>query len=81
MDAFVDGENLTIQAEKIGKEKDLTLTECEYYSPGVFVWMPKIHATNNLYDNAYLKLGGCHPILFYYYTATTDDDQHKKGQS
>jgi hypothetical protein len=53
---FVDGENLTIEGKKLADERGVTLINGEYYSPGVFVWMPRIHPPSNLYDQAYLKL-------------------------
>lgn len=46
---FVDGENLTIEAQKVAQRlRDLKLIEGHYYSKDTFVWMPKRLATENL---------------------------------
>jgi uncharacterized LabA/DUF88 family protein len=46
---FVDGENLTLEAQKVPQRlPKLKLTEGPYYSKDTFVWMPERLATQNL---------------------------------
>jgi uncharacterized LabA/DUF88 family protein len=46
---FVDGENLTLEAQKVSQRlPKLKLTEGPYYSTDTFVWMPERLATENL---------------------------------
>ena len=39
---FVDGENLTIRAQRLAKNEGISLTEGKFYLSGTFVWMPKL---------------------------------------
>jgi len=42
---FVDGENLTIRAEKLAEKRDVELKAGKYYLPDIFVWIPGFNAT------------------------------------
>jgi uncharacterized LabA/DUF88 family protein len=72
---FVDGENLTIRAQKLAQDKDIPLQEGPYYMRDVLVWLPDIVATTRLLHNENglpeLQLLG---VRAYYYTSTTADE-------
>jgi uncharacterized LabA/DUF88 family protein len=69
---FVDGENLTIQAEKL--TQGISLREGTHYTPEVFVWMPTFSARENIYSGAGLPIYG-DAIRSHYYTSCVGDDQ------
>lgn len=74
---FVDGENLTIQAQKWVTAKGFSLTEGEHYLPNVFVWMPGIKASaalTNKENSSHLQVQP-HAVRAYYYTSLVGNDQ------
>jgi uncharacterized LabA/DUF88 family protein len=67
---FVDGENLTLEGQKVARKNGLTLNAGKYHLPDVFLWMPDVRPTKNLYEKAYLKVQKS-AIRSYYYTSMT----------
>ncbi len=72
---FVDGENLTIRAQRLAQDKGVRLQEGPYYMPDVLIWLPEIEATTRLLYNEngleeLQRLG----VRAYYYTSTTGDE-------
>jgi uncharacterized LabA/DUF88 family protein len=69
---FVDGENLTIRAQMLARNRGFSLTEGPNYMPDVFVWMPDLQATKALIRHAtnVQRLA----IRAYYYTSLVGDD-------
>ena len=44
---FVDGENLTIRAQKLAEQKEIEFPkENSYYLEDVYIWMPDVRATD-----------------------------------
>src|SRR5262249_47136516 len=71
--AFVDGENLTIRGQEFAKTKTMNLIEGTHYLPGVFLWIPDVAATWDMYnDKVALETNA---IRAYYYTSLVGDDQ------
>jgi len=70
---FVDGENFTIQAEKLASTKGITLLEGPHYNPDVFAWMPNCSARENIYSGTGLPIYG-DAIRSHYYTSCIGDD-------
>ena len=86
---FVDGENFTLQGEKLAKEEGVNLIASRFWRPGDFLWAPKIY--NNQWrhqpqvhpptvstDSLYVGYAGVpleeHGIRSTYYTAVQGDD-------
>lgn len=67
---FVDGENFTIRAQDIAKEKGLELIQGAYHEPDVYVW-PSLMFQVEIIINGLLKKA---PIRSYYYTSVVGDD-------
>lgn len=67
---FVDGENFTIRAQDIAKEKGLELIQGDYYEPDVYVW-PSLMLQVEIIIDGLLKKA---PIRSYYYTSVVGDD-------
>lgn len=42
---FVDGENFTLEAEKVAVRQGATLSASDWYRPGVYLWRPSPNAT------------------------------------
>jgi len=70
---FVDGENFTIRAQSVAAAKGVKLTEGENYMRHVFVWLPGVKGTANLWEKAYLPLQQ-NAIRAYYYTSVSGDE-------
>ena len=72
---FVDGENLTIRAQKWAQDKGVQLQEGPYYMRDVLVWLPENEATTRLLHREdgpeELQLLG---VRAYYYTSTIGDE-------
>jgi len=47
--AFVDGENLTMRAQKVACGNGLNLTEGRYFHRNTFVWIPNVPAGYRIY--------------------------------
>jgi uncharacterized LabA/DUF88 family protein len=69
---FVDGENLTIQAERFAAKSGITLVEGANYLKETFVWLPGRAPTNSFNGlRSYLHPYG---MRAYYYTSMKADD-------
>jgi hypothetical protein len=73
---FVDGENLTMRAQDLAQQRDITLKPGKTYEPNVFIWLPGIPGRflsgirdMNLQPQA---------VRAYYYTSTTGADDEQK---
>jgi uncharacterized LabA/DUF88 family protein len=72
---FVDGENLTIRAQKLADNVAVHLQEGAEYRKDIFVWMPGIKPTialTNTHDSP-IKVQD-HAIRAYYYTSLAGDE-------
>jgi uncharacterized LabA/DUF88 family protein len=72
---FVDGENMTMRAQKLADNTALRLQEGAEYRKNVFVWFPGLKATpalTNTHDSP-IKVQD-HAIRAHYYTSLTGDD-------
>lgn len=47
---FVDGENFTIRAQELAKKNNIVLTEGEYFCHDIFIWFPKVVATETFFN-------------------------------
>src|SRR6266480_7320492 len=65
---FVDGENLTLRAQQLAAQKQLTLSRGPTYDPDVYVWIPGVLPTQNIVPYARLGVQG-QGIRAYYYTS------------
>ena len=73
---FVDGENFTIRAQKLARERKVTLKEGPEYCPDVFVWIPNTKPTLALTNNEDTPLKvQPHAVRAYYYTSVMGDEQ------
>jgi uncharacterized LabA/DUF88 family protein len=72
---FVDGENLTMRAQKLANDKGVRLQEGAEFRKNIFIWMPGIKATVALTNTAVspMKVED-HAIRAYYYTSLTGDE-------
>lgn len=84
---FVDGENFTIEGEKIAQEKGIELIEGSFYEPGVFLWLPTIEpvgkgkgfATDDRhYDCPSIWVRGTAIRAHYFTTFTGNDEKSSK---
>ena len=73
---FVDGENLTIRAQKVAEANRLTLTEGANYRKDTFIWLPGIKPTIALVNNpgTPVKVEE-HAIRAHYYTSVVGDQE------
>src|SRR5437773_7232778 len=71
---FVDGENLTLRAQQLAAERQLTLSRGPTYDPDVYVWIPGVLPTQNIVPGARLGVQG-QGIRAYYYTSLVGDEQ------
>jgi uncharacterized LabA/DUF88 family protein len=46
---FVDGENLTIRTQELAKKNKISLVEGDYYRRDIFIWFPKVTATEKFF--------------------------------
>ena len=72
---FVDGENLTMRAQKLAENTVLQLQEGTEYRKDIFVWFPGLKATPALTNtrDSPIKVQDT-AIRAYYYTSLTGDD-------
>ena len=70
---FVDGENFTLQAQKVAAKNSVILTEGPYYSKDVFIWLPKILAAANITPGP-IGLQAHATRSFYYSSITSGND-------
>ena len=69
---FVDGENLTIRAERYAKENQITLIEGKNYLKETFIWLPNHVPTTNFVEvRSFLA---AYATRAYYYTSMKADD-------
>jgi hypothetical protein len=72
---FVDGENLTIRAQKLASDKAVSLQEGAEYRKNVFAWFPGLKATPALTNTAASPIKAPdHAIWAYYYTSLMADE-------
>jgi hypothetical protein len=64
---FVDGENLTIRAQRLLSEKNITPTEGTYWSKNRFIWQPGRRG-NHIISPGTNRLDYT-PVRAYYYTS------------
>jgi uncharacterized LabA/DUF88 family protein len=69
---FVDGENLTIQAQKNFGSR---LTPGAYYKQDVFVWFPEQRATGSMFGSNYAPDLYGESVRAHYYTSLTGTDE------
>ena len=74
---FVDGENLTARAQQLAKNNNLTLEEGPYYQPDKGVWLPQVHATEDLsvHISPHVRLQPHASRAYYYVSASGDDNK------
>lgn len=70
---FVDGENLTIRAQKVAAQGNVPLTEGPHFRRDVFFWLPGILATQRLTSGGQVALQPQAVRSFYYTSAVGDD--------
>src|SRR6266852_4690104 len=70
---FVDGENLTIRAQKFAADNGVMLKEGPCYLKDVFVWLPGVRATQNIIPTVPLGVQDS-AIRSHYYTSVFGDD-------
>ncbi len=72
---FVDGENLTIQGQKVAKAEGVELMEGPFYQPDTFLWVPEpTHSgfLRTLAGSSPLSVPS--PIQSHYYTSVVGND-------
>jgi len=77
---FVDGENLTLQGQKLAREKGLSLVPGDYWEPDVFLWVPRYDAESPFHGYRVPAPNIGYPLDFrctrsYYYTAVQGDEE------
>lgn len=68
---FVDGENLTIRAQKLAEQKTIEFPKGRVYSKDVFIWMPETRATDPFMFRGRTDQPA---IRAHYYTSVVGDD-------
>lgn len=77
---FVDGENFTIQAEKLAAHRPVTLTPCDWYRPGVYLWPPGAPATFALVNFGLARMPlERHAMRAHFYTSVVGSDEDLNG--
>lgn len=71
---FIDGENFTLRAQAYAQSVGITLKEGENYLKDIFIWLPGVSSTENLYKQGNIKLQE-NAIRSYYYASLAGDDQ------
>jgi len=73
---FVDGENLTIRAQKFAKREGFAFDKSTHHLQDVFVWMPGVDARAALTNADHVKLRvEPHAVRSFYYTSAVGDEQ------
>jgi uncharacterized LabA/DUF88 family protein len=81
---FVDGENLTIEAQKIARAESIKLVEGELYKKDCFIWVPGVAAGERVAGSGHSRESGVkghwvsiqpYAIRASYYTAVVGSDQ------
>jgi uncharacterized LabA/DUF88 family protein len=79
---FVDGENLTIRAQRLAKDKGVQMQEGPYYMRDVLVWLPELEGTTRMvYKEDGLEELQLLGVRAYYYTSTTGDEDKIRSVS
>ncbi len=79
---FVDGENLTIQGQKVAKAEGVELMEGPFYQPDTFLWVPGPTHSGFLRTLAGRSpLSAPAPIQSHYYTSVVGNDQELQSLS
>ena len=71
---FVDGENLTHEAEKIAEERNMPLKQGAYYSPGTFIWMQGIRPRDARFVQGVLDIQ-LNAVRAHYYTSVVGSEE------
>ncbi len=72
---FVDGENLTLRAQKIAAKENVNLEAGKFYEPDVFVWAKGDFGNESTITDWHRVLDlGCGSVRSYYYTSVQGDD-------
>ena len=75
---FVDGENFTIQGEKVAQENGIKLGQGNYYWPKVFLWLHGAHPYGNIFQHGpWIQTQG-EAFRCYYYTSLVGNDEEFK---
>jgi hypothetical protein len=69
---FVDGENLTLRAQKLAADKELPLREGTHFMRDCFVWLPGVMASQALFQEATPIQDQA--VRAYYYTSLVADE-------
>ena len=70
---FVDGENLTLRAQKLLSTESVALSEGSYWNKDRFIWRPGSRGTHVISAGSnQLEFG---PVRCYYYTSVTGDEE------
>jgi uncharacterized LabA/DUF88 family protein len=69
---FVDGENLTLRAQKLAADKELPLREGTHFMRDCFVWLPGMMASQALFQEATPIQDQA--VRAYYYTSLVADE-------
>jgi uncharacterized LabA/DUF88 family protein len=82
---FVDGENFTIQGQKVASARGVALAEGKYHLPDVYLWMPEIHARDVIPGmtepnrQVFSRLAGERSVRSFYYTSILGPDDKVAG--
>ena len=68
---FVDGENLTIRAQEIARDKDIALKNSSYFQKDTYIWPELMFQIETILRGT--KIGP--PIRSYYYASVVGDDE------
>ena len=81
---FVDGENLTLRAQKLAKNRGVTLKENDFWRKDILFWRGNAIPTYNMFLKSSLNIPydlAHTAIRSYYYTALSADDVKLKEVS
>jgi uncharacterized LabA/DUF88 family protein len=77
---FVDGENLTMSAQRVAENRKLVLPEGPFYMRNTFVWFPSLEATAAMDSNrAFTVPLQRHATRAHYYTSVQGDEPKVEG--
>ncbi len=74
--SFIDGENLTMSAQRVAEQEGVSFTEGSWYMRDTFVWFPDHAATLSLGSTNELNLPlQRHAVRAHYYTSIRGDQE------
>lgn len=71
---FVDGENITIRAQKLAEKRSSSFQPGPYFDPDTFIWLPDFPPRDYMIGTGPLPLEE-KAIRAYYYTSVAGDDK------